>query len=125
MLRLIRLVAAAAASPCLVAAPGGCSVVVSPLDGRKTGTDYIGTPNISVVPAASIDECCDACHKEPTCNASIWHNLNPPTCALKAELGKPVKGSRVEVCRPGPRVSPRPPPNPPPTELSFQPPGHV
>ena len=102
MLRLVLLAATIASSLAQT-----CITVKSPLDGRSTGTDYVGTPNISVVPAATMNDCCDACLAEPKCNASIWHNLIPPTCTLKVELGRPVKGNRVEACRPS-RVPPAP-----------------
>jgi len=106
-----------AACPAAAAAEGfwtGCDTVVSPLDNRTTGTDYIGSPNISVIAVNSSQECCDACRSQTTpqnCTVAIWHNLvsgGEGLCVLKAELGRAVKGVRVAACRP----TPLPPPPP-------------
>lgn len=90
----------------------GCDTIISPIDNRSTGTDYTGR-NISVLPVKDAQECCDACRKQtqPNCTAAVWHNLQPEQglCALKAELGQPVKGIRVAACRPAPLPPPPPP----------------
>ena len=70
------------------------------------GIDY-GDANITVVPAATGADCCDACSAHNgagavhgNCTIGVWHNYNGGTCALKATMARPFKGRFVAAFQP-------------------------
>jgi len=71
------------------------------------GIDYADA-NITVVPAATAADCCDAClayNADPrraggNCTIGVWHNYNGGTCALKATMAHPFKGNLVAAFQP-------------------------